>query len=424
MPINYLDVFLHGVFVGKLFSDNGELGFLYDNDYIESENPRRLSTSLPVTGKTFGSETTRSFFSGLLPDETVREQLSKVLHVSESNIFGLLKEIGGECAGAVSVYPEGFSPKDYTLNPDYTVFDENRAHDVLTSLQRHPFMAGDDGIRLSGAGAQDKLPITFVDGKIAVPRNGTPSTHIIKPAIQKLEDTVFNEFFCMKLAKAIGLPAPNVSIFRVKDIPYYVVERYDRYKDKNGIVRRLHQEDFCQALQIPPEQKYENEGGPGIADCFSLIENRTKSGSMAGKNKITLLEGLLFNFLVGNGDAHGKNFSILFEEGGAERLAPFYDILCTQVYSNYHKGKMAMKLGGQYRFKDIGIRHFDKLAEENSFREDYVRKVLVQMINRIAHGATDLWSELNKDTCTASPVYEKIVGQVVRIHQQMDMELN
>nr|WP_321485591.1 type II toxin-antitoxin system HipA family toxin [uncultured Draconibacterium sp.] len=422
MAVHYLDVFLHGVFVGKLFSDSGELGFSYDSDYLKSENPQKLSASLPLNEDVFAPELVKPYFSGLLPDERLRVQLSKVLHVSENNIFGLLKAIGGECAGAVSVYPEGHSPKNYVSEPDYVVFDEKRAHDVLTSLSRRPFMAGDGDIRLSGAGAQDKLPIAFVDGKIAVPRNGTPSTHIIKSAIDGYPDSVFNEFFCMKLAKIVRLPVPQVQILWVKDNPYYVVERYDRYIDGKGIVKRLHQEDFCQALRIPPEQKYENEGGPKIQDCFNLIEDRTKSGIMAGKNKITLLEGILFNFLIGNGDAHGKNFSILFEENGAETLSPFYDILCTQVYSGYHKGKMAMKLGGKYRFKDVGIRHFDKLAQENGFREDYVRGVLVRMMNRTAHGVTDLWSEYKKDPKTASPVYKKIVGQIARIHQQMDRE--
>lgn len=199
MAVHYLDVFLHGVFVGKLFSDSGELGFSYDSDYLKSENPQKLSASLPLIEDVFAPELVKPYFSGLLPDERLRVQLSKVLHVSENNIFGLLKAIGGECAGAVSVYPEGHSPKNYVSDPDYVVFDEKRAHDVLTSLSRRPFMAGDGDIRLSGAGAQDKLPIAFVDGKIAVPRNGTPSTHIIKSAIDGYPDSVFNEFFCMKL---------------------------------------------------------------------------------------------------------------------------------------------------------------------------------------------------------------------------------
>ena len=142
---------------------------------------------------------------------------------------------------------------------------------VLTSLDTRPLLAGEEDVRISGAGAQDKLMIAFVDGKIAVPTGNTPSTHIIKPPIKGLEETVYNEFFCMKLADAVGLRVPKAEILWLEEKPYYLVERYDRKRDESGIIKRLHQEDFCQAMRISPEIKYESEGGPSLETMFCSI---------------------------------------------------------------------------------------------------------------------------------------------------------
>ncbi len=140
-----------------------------------------------------------------------------------------------------------------------------------------------------------------------------------------------------------GAASPRFFIYWLKERPYYLIKRYDRRKNRHGKVIRLHQEDFCQALYLPPEMKYENEGGPTLENCFGLLEERIKTGSMASKNKIILLEGIIFNFLIGNGDAHGKNFSLLYDKN-IELLAPFYDLMNTVVYSNRFKVKMAMKI--------------------------------------------------------------------------------
>ena len=291
--------------------------------------------------------------------------------------------------------------------------------DVLTSLHKRPLLAGEDDVRISGAGAQDKLMICFVGGKVAIPTGNTPSTHIIKPAIRGFEDIVHNEFFCMKLADAVGLRVPEVDIFWLKEKPYYLVERYGRKREESGIIRRLHQEAGYQAMRISPEIKYESDGSPTLEQCFALLYERIASGYMSGRNKLSLFHGVIFNFLIGNGDAHGKNFSILYEKGTAESLSPFYDLMCTVVYSNVHKAKMAMKLGGKYRFRDVTARHWEKLGEALGFRPDFVRHQVLTMNNRIVEAAAVLLGELNKNPETKSLIYERIASVINSERAQM-----
>lgn len=418
----YLDVFLHNNYVGKLCSEGGLVSFAYDEGYLAKNDAVKLSSSLPLRPEPFENLVTEAYFSGLLPDEYVRIRLARYLGISEKNSFALLKEIGGECAGAVSVHIEGSAP-DKNEQPKYRVLEDKEANDILSALDKRPMLAGEEDIRISGAGAQDKLVISFVGEKVAIPKRNTPSTHIIKPAIKDLEEPVQNEFFCMKLAKTIGLPVPEASIHWLEGRPYYLVERYDRRIDDNGVVTRLHQEDFCQAMQIPPNEKYENEGGPTLERCFALLDQRIKSGAMAGKNKITLLQGVIFNFLIGNGDAHGKNFSLLYN-GEAESLAPFYDLMCTAIYSDAYKAKMAMKISGKYKFKDVSLRHFENLGEAAGFKVDFVRKQLSVISNDLAKASTSLLTELNKDLKTRSNIYEKIVAVIAKHSSMISMHVD
>jgi serine/threonine-protein kinase HipA len=413
-----LDVYLQSQLAGKLTSTNAQLSFAYDPGYLQHPNARKLSTSMPLQSGVFGHSIAATFFSGLLPDEGVRARLAQYLSISERNTFALLKAIGGECAGAISLYPEGITPQSQQA-PSYRTLSEVETDEVLASLDKRPLLAGEEDVRISGAGAQNKLMIAFTaEGKIAIPTGSTASTHIIKPPIQGLDDSVFNEFFCMQLSSAIGLPTPETSILWIKGKPYYLVARYDRHKNDFGIVHRLHQEDFCQAMHIAPEMKYENEGGPTLEQCFALLSTRIASGAMAGKNKITLLQGVIFNFLIGNGDAHGKNFSILYQ-GEAESLAPFYDLLCTLIYTDAYKAKMAMKIGGKYKFKEVSIRHWGELGHALGLRPDFVRRQIMIINNDVAKSAASLFGKLNSNPETASPVYEKIMAIIAANHKKM-----
>lgn len=419
--VQALDVYLHGSYIGKLFSEDATLKFAYDVNYLQTGNARKLSVSLPLQAKPFEHQITSAFFSGLLPDDEVRRHLARYLGLSAKNTFALLKEIGGECAGAVSVYPEGLSPK-IGDKQTYRVLEDTEAASILSSLDSRPLLAGSEDIRISGAGAQNKLMVAFVDGKIAIPKGSTASTHIIKPAINRLEDSVYNEFFCMKLAQAVGLPTPMVEILWLLGRPYYLIQRYDRRLLLNGAVTRLHQEDFCQALHIPPEIKYEDEGGPTLEQCFALLDQRIKTGTMAGSNKLILLRAVIFNYLIGNGDAHGKNFSILYD-GEAEMLAPLYDLLSTVIYANAYKAKMAMKVGGKYKFKEVSTRHWMRLGESLHLHPRFVKTQINKMIDIITKAAPVLCNSLNSNVKTASPVYAKIISVVKRHKRQILSDL-
>jgi len=206
---------------------------------------------------------------------------------------------------------------------------------------------------LSLAGAQNKLPV-FVDGdKLFLPRGSASSSHILKPQIPEFPNTVENEAFCMRLAGQVGLPVPKT---RIWDGKAFLIERYDR-TGKNP--RRLHQEDFCQALGFGYDQKYQSEGGPGLKDCFALIEEHSAEPAV---DKGRLIRWNVFNALIGNCDAHAKNLSLLYAEDGI-RLAPFYDLMSTRIYPSLSE-KLAMKIGGENRPDWVMRRHWERMAGE------------------------------------------------------------
>jgi len=295
----------------------------------------------------------------------------------------MLEKIGGECAGAVTFIPEGASLPE----PDYTYRHLNSAElaETIRKLPRRPLLAGDDGIRLSLAGAQDKIAVRVIDGQISIPLNGAPSTHILKPAIERFEGVVFNEALCMRLAEAIGLSVARVEIGKVETIDYVLVERYDRAVNAKapGDLTRLHQEDFCQALGIAPEQKYQNEGGPSLKQCFELIRAASSAPVI---DLQALLDAVIFNWLIGNNDAHGKNFSLVYRgeigSGLQTRLSPLYDLISTVYYPELST-KMAMKIGEEYASDRIAPVNFDRLAQEVGLAKPMTKRRVFELAEAI-----------------------------------------
>ncbi len=410
MKKKHLSVFLHDLYVGELISQQGKLFFSYDKEYLQLPTARPISTTMPLSDDIYTHPIVAPYFSGLLPDEGVRYRLAKYLQISEKNIFGLLEAIGGECAGAVSIKAQSTTVNQQA---NYIVLEDKEALDVMRSLENRPFLVGEDDIRISAAGAQCKLMIAFIDGKIAIPKGTTPSTHIIKPNIPGFQDTVFNEYFCMTLAKKIGLISPSVQIYKINQTSFYVVERYDRTLQNNQITR-LHQEDFCQILNIPPEIKYENEGGPSISDCFGVMDKFIQSGRMPGIDKLRLLKLIIFNFLIGNTDAHGKNFSVVYQKNGVT-LAPCYDLLSTVIYSSNGKDKMAMKIGGEYQLRLIQPRHWQRLANQIGFKEVFVIQQIKKMALDIHKELPYLRDNMNNSTGILDEMVDFIKNQVNKV---------
>jgi serine/threonine-protein kinase HipA len=379
-----LDVYLHGRLIGKLVQDDhGNMAFDYVESWLSNPAAIPLSQSLPLTNKHFNRNDCRGFFAGVLPDESKREIIARNLGISVRNDFAMLEKIGGECAGAVTFIPEGTSlpEQDYT----YRQLSAAELAETIRKLPRRPLLAGDDGIRLSLAGAQDKIAVRVKDGQISIPLNGAPSTHILKPAIERFEGVVFNEALCMRLAEAIGLSVAKVEIGKVETIDYLLVERYDRAVNAEapGDLRRLHQEDFCQALGVAPEQKYQNEGGPSLKQCFELIRVASSAPVI---DLQALLDAVIFNWLIGNNDAHGKNFSLVYRgeigSGLQIRLAPLYDLISTVYYPELST-RMAMKLGEEYAYDRIAPVSFERLAQEAGLGKPMTKRRVVELAEAV-----------------------------------------
>lgn len=371
-----LNVYLRYDLVGQLMLDEGQMVFAYSNDWLASSNAVPLSQSLPLQKERFSRKTCRGFFAGILPEENKRDMVARNLGISKANDFAMLEQIGGECAGAVSFIPEGeaLPVRDYR----YRDLSKTELKKILELLPRQPLMAGEDGVRLSLAGAQDKIAVHVAGDKISLPLGGAPSTHILKPAIDRFEGLVFNEAFCLKLAAAIGLPVAKAQTGRVGTIDYLLVERYDRRVDAEGLVHRLHQEDFCQALGIASENKYQSEGGPGLKDCFSLLR---AASSRPVIDLARLLDAVIFNLLIGNHDAHGKNFSLLYHEQSTQ-LAPLYDLVSTVYYPELSK-KMAMKLGGEAESTKIAAQHLERFAQDAGLATPMVKKRAFELSQKL-----------------------------------------
>lgn len=393
-----LHVFLCGKRVGTLESDKGRLFFTYDDDYRKQHDAIALSYSLPLEQKEHRGGCVVSFFSNLLPDEGVRVRVAQYLGISPGNIFALLKRIGEDCAGAVSLVPP---ERNHFHSPsaEYRILSEQEAHEILVNLPTRPLYAGAEGVHISGAGAQDKLVACVQQGVISIPLNGTPSTHIIKPGIERFPESVFNEYYCMKLAQRCGLNAANCDILKIHGIPYYITTRYDR-KEISGTWHRLHQEDFCQLLGYEPTIKYESEGGPRLIQCFQLLREL----ELPAVDIIEFLRRILFIFLIGNGDAHAKNFSVLYQEDGT-RLAPAYDLLSTTVYPELPP-KLAMKIEGRNNFNWISRAKFVRLATKAGLTERLVNSEINTLLKKLDKVLTAFTKTLTLDE--PSPIYEKI----------------
>lgn len=371
--------------VGRLWLDTKKrFCFQYDKEWLErSRFP--LSLSLPLRADPYADDESHPFFANLLPEEKIRAVIARNLGVSLNNDYGLLERIGGDCAGAVSLYPESGEPKCESGTYRQLTLDELNA--IIGELPQRPLLAGEKGIRLSLAGAQKKLPVFFDEQHYNLGYGTAPSNYIIKPAIENLDGTVENEALCMALAGEVGLDVPRSFIHQHGETRVFVIKRYDRVTTADG-TRRLHQEDFCQALGVPPEFKYETEGGPSLAACFDLVR---RTSVRSGKDVLSLLNWVIFNYLIGNSDAHGKNISLLLLPEGP-MLAPFYDLLSTRIYAHYGLAEgLAMKIGGENDPTAIQKKHWEQFAEEVGIKPRLVLTRVIDISQKIQSASLQLF---------------------------------
>jgi serine/threonine-protein kinase HipA len=377
-----LSVWWDGRISGCLYlGPDGETLFAYDAAWLADPKAPALSYSLPKQVEPFKRSAVQAFFGGILPEEGQRTAIARALGVSADNEFRLLEYLGGEVAGALTLLPEGETPASPS-DAAPKLLDDDALVRLLDHLPLRPMLAGEDGLRLSLAGAQSKLPVLLIDGQIALPAPGQPTSHILKPPISRFEGTTENEYFCMSLAGAIGLDVAPVEMHVVADRSFLLVTRYDRAIDAGGNVTRLHQEDFAQALGIPSHRKYASEGGPIFPDCFALLR---RAATRPAREILKLLDAAIFNLIIGNADAHAKNFSLLHSAGngrGVITLAPLYDLLSTILYPNLHV-KLAMKIGGMAVLEDIDPRHWERFAADAGLGTPFVRARIGQLSNAV-----------------------------------------
>jgi len=358
-----LSVYFGESLAGHLSStaENG-IVFSYEATYLEAGLPP-ISLSLPLNAGEFSQKQCLPFFEGLLPEGDVKRRISDYLHISETSTLKLLKELGGECAGMISILPEGEPNKAknvYDFSPDnYEPVPIKKLSEYIKNTNSRPLLKVKEELRLSLAGAQEKLPLLYKDGEYYLPHNGAPSTHIIKPTGHgELSTLSANEYICIKLAEHSGLPVPNTELKHTDDSDFLLIERYDRIF-KDGKLSRIHQEDVCQALGILSEYKYQNDGGPGIADIYNLLKEKTSIPLLEMRS---FLQYILFNFIIGNCDAHGKNYSIMYKNNSI-KLTPLYDTVCTLAYPNL-TNKLSMKIGKHAEIKKVNKEDLTILAEQ------------------------------------------------------------
>lgn len=403
-----LEVWLFTDRIGTLALVEGRLNFCYAAEWLKQSKAMALSCSLPLQTAHFDDHQARPFFAGLLPEGRMRRLIARQFQVSGQNDFALLDRIGGECAGAVTFLEPGQQLHLPAKSGEVQWLSDEEVIAILDELPHRPMLAGKDGLRLSLAGAQDKLPVVVEGNKIGLPRNGTPSSHILKPAIHAVEDSVTNEGFCLALAEAMQLKPARSHIHSVIDRRFLLVERYDRIHDTKGRLQRLHQEDLCQALGVVPEIKYQNEGGPDLVQCFELVRRVTRPSA---PQVLRLLDYVVFNALIGNHDAHAKNFSLLYVRK-VPVLAPLYDVLSTAVYPSLTP-RMAMKLGNKYKFSEVQARHWDQFAQAVGLSVAQARKRILELARQMPLAARKL-----QTAPEGGFAGHPLVGQIITLIEQ------
>lgn len=356
-----LVVWMHGRAVATLSRQRDRLMLEYTADVQRDYevNTPLISVGLPVQPGSYPHEKVRPFFEGLLPEGEARRMLAYDFRVAEDDVFGLLRALGRDCAGALVILPEGepFPAQNPSRVQALTAAEVAQR---LRQLDSEP-LGVDQHVRISLAGVQHKLVLSRLpSGDWALPVGGLPSTHILKRANPRFAGMVANEAYCLAVARHLGLNVAEATIFQIPE-DILVVTRYDRTQGPQGTITRIHQEDLAQALRLPSSAKYEERGGPSLRRVAQLLREATGSSESLER----LLDITFLNLVVGNADAHAKNFSLLHLQPGVVRLAPAYDIMSTSWYPQADR-RLAMAVHGKTSVLEVGIA--DLVTEAVSWR--------------------------------------------------------
>ncbi len=377
---------------GTLRQTGDTLEFQYAAAWLARTDALPLSPRLPLQPEAWRGDEVVFFFSNLLPEGPVLDTLRQLRRLPRGNVYRMLEAFGRECAGAFAIVPEEEAGKPVPAG-NYREYPLTQLTEDLGRLRENiPLLGSHADLRLSLAGAQNKIPVRYAAGRLWLPEAGAASTHILKPSLQPAsvyQDSVLNEAFCLRLAGDLGLPVPHVTVLREPE-PLLLVERYDRVL-VDGHMERLHQLDLCQLAGVLPVNKYQSDGGPGFRQCFALIDAWSATPAV---DRLRLVDGMLVNFLVGNADGHAKNLSMLYGLDARLRLAPFYDLLATGYWPRL-SDRMAMSIGGERRPDWVMARHWQRFCEETGLNATQLRRRALDLAARAVSRCAEVASALD-----------------------------
>jgi serine/threonine-protein kinase HipA len=406
---------LDGKEVGRVHNDaRGRLKFVYSDDWRKATDAYPLSLSMPLAAREHGRSVIEAYMWGLLPDnERVLSRWAAKFQVSARNVFALISHVGEDCAGAVQfMTPDRLDAIRSGTEDKVEWLDESDIAKRLQTLRQDhaAWRLPHDTGQFSLAGAQPKTALLLQNERWGIPSGRIPTTHILKPPTGHFDGHAENEHICLGLARSLGLPAAQSKVMRFQEEIAIAVERYDRHHEGNDIIR-VHQEDVCQALGVMPTKKYQNEGGPGPANIVELL--RTYSTDRQA-DVDTFTAALGFNWLIAGTDAHAKNFSLLLS-GPHVRLAPLYDVASILPYDEFdlRKVKFAMKVGGEYKLNQIGLRQWQKFAREARVDADRLIETLIAMSKQLPDEANAVQA-LAREEGLAEAIVERLVTQLIK----------
>jgi serine/threonine-protein kinase HipA len=373
-----LSVIYQSEIVGNIYiNEVGHFCFEYEGQWLKNKNAFPISHSLPLSKQIFLASA-QSFFSNLLPEGQVRKIIASRLGLSEQNDYSMLKYLGEDCAGAFMIMPK-MTPLNVSIQESYKPIKLSEIVKIYNEQPAFYLGIASENVRLSLAGAQDKVPLLFSQNNFFVPENGAPSSHILKLPSKNYAYLSENEYLITKIAKDCGLNVMPSQLIYYEQFCALLVERYDR-KITDNKIQRLHQEDFCQALGISHANKYEEEGGPSLVKSFDLIQSESF-------NVIDDIEQFLkwtfFNICIGNCDNHGKNLSLLMSLPNHWSLSPFYDLVCTKAYKALSK-KQAMSIGGSFDGANLSARNWNQLMKEFNYSyKKFVNDICLPLVDTI-----------------------------------------
>lgn len=404
-----LRVLLNNRPVGRLQkASSGAIDFQYDPEWLNRDRAIPISLSLPLREDAYRGGVVTAVFDNLLPDsDAIRRRVAEKVGAEGIDAYSLLTAIGRDCVGALQFVHDDDRHDDLngkTIQGES--LSDGQIEKLLKGLAQAPLgLTRDDEFRISVAGAQEKTALLRLDGQWLKPHGTTPTTHIFKGAIGELPNgidlshSVENEYYCLRLAGAFGLPVNNADIGTFGKTKALVIERFDRRWTKDGRLLRIPQEDFCQALSVPPTLKYQSDGGPNLVKVLDLL----KGSDDPTRDQQIVLKAQIFFWLIGATDGHAKNFSIFLGPGGSYRLTPLYDILTAQPSLSAgqidpRQFRLAMSVGKNrhYRMDEILGRHFVQTSEAAGLPRQLVHDALDEMAGRTEAALEQVRAELPK----------------------------